>query len=143
MSDLVLQRLMSRAEARMLNPIQLAYVGDAVHSLFVRTQLLSIPAEKQINLHRVASGIVSAHAQAKLLDRVLPELTQEETEIVQRGRNTHTHHPIPRGSTHAEYASATALEALLGYLFLTGQHQRLIELCQCWQKEDQECQKHI
>ncbi len=127
----------------MLNPVQLAYIGDAVQSLIVRTQLLEMPGEKLKNLHRVTSGIVNAHAQAELLARITPVLTQEETDIAQRGRNTHTHHPIPKGSTHAEYASATALEALLGYLFLTGQDERLNELCHCWQEEELECLKHI
>ena len=132
-----MQKIMNRTEARMLNPVQLAYVGDAVHSLIVRTRLLALQTEKPKTLHLASAEIVNAHAQAKSLEKILPLLNPEESEIVQRGRNTHTHHPIPKGSTHAEYASATAFEALLGYLFLTGQYERLSMFSQCMlQKED-------
>lgn len=114
-------------EARMLSPLQLAYVGDSVHALLVRTHLL----QKNLlvkDMHRAANEAVSAVSQAKELARLLPLLSQEEAAIVRRGRNAHPRHGAPKSASVGEYAEATGLEALLGYLYLTGQSGKIREL---------------
>ena len=114
-------------EARMLSPLQLAYVGDSVHALLVRTHLL----QKNLlvkDMHRAANEAVSAVSQARELARLLPRLSEEEAAIVRRGRNAHPHHSAPKSASVGEYAEATGLEALLGYLYLTGQSGRIREL---------------
>ena len=118
---------MAPKQARLLSPLQLAYVGDSVHALLVRTSLL----QKNLlvrDMHRASNEAVSAVSQARELARLLPMLTEEEAAIVRRGRNAHPHHGAPRSATVGEYAGATGLEALLGYLYLTGRAERIAEL---------------
>ena len=118
---------LSAEQARMLSPLQLAYVGDSVHALIVRTGLL----QKNLlvkDMHRASNEAVSAVSQAKELTRLLPLLTEEEADIVRRGRNAHSRHSAPKSASTADYAGATGLEALLGYLYLTGQNGRIQEL---------------
>ncbi|MBR3105675.1 MAG: Mini-ribonuclease 3 [Clostridia bacterium] len=118
---------LSPEQARMLSPLQLAYVGDSVHALIVRTGLL----QKNLlvkDMHRASNEAVSAVSQAKELTRLLPLLTDEEADIVRRGRNAHPRHSAPKSASTADYAGATGLEALLGYLYLTGQNGRIQEL---------------
>ena len=116
-----------RARARQINPVVLAFVGDAVYTLFVRTRLALSSGEKTGALNRRASERVSAHGQSALLERILPLLTEEEAEIYRRGRNTKK--PTKsKNATVAEYVRSTGFEALLGYLYLTGQDGRIKEL---------------
>lgn len=115
---------LSEREAMLVSPLRLAYVGDAVHSLFVRTELV-LRGGKARAMHKSAVGSVNAAAQAAALEQVESLLTQTEADIVRRGRNAHAHHAAPRSATRAEYARATGLEALFGFLYLTGQVQRL------------------
>ncbi len=122
-------------EARMLSPLQLAYVGDSVHALLVRTRLL----QKNLlvrDMHRASNEAVSAVSQARELQRILPLLTEEEAAVVRRGRNAHPHHSAPKSASVGEYAEATGLEALLGYLYLTGQSGRIKELMPYLQGEE-------
>ena len=130
------------ADIRGLNPLQMAYVGDTVHDLSVRSMLLSRGMAVG-KMHRQAVRMVSAGAQARMLERIEPELTQEEADIARRGRNSQAKHAAPRHADPADYAHATALEALWGYLYLSGQTQRLDELMKLaltrtedvWQKQ--------
>ena len=130
------------ADIRGLNPLQMAYVGDTVHDLYVRSMLLSRGMTVG-RMHRQAVRMVSAGAQARMLERIEPELTQEEADIARRGRNSQAKHAAPRQADPADYAHATALEALWGYLYLSGQTQRLDELMKLaltrtedvWQKQ--------
>ncbi|WP_346026680.1 Mini-ribonuclease 3 [Beduinella massiliensis] len=115
---------MREMDVRMMNPLQMAYVGDAVHALFVRTRLFA-GGENVGRMHRRSNQCVSAAAQSKLLGQIEPLLTEEEAEIVRRGRNAHAHHAAPKHADPADYSRATALEALLGYLYLTGRDDRL------------------
>ena len=127
--------LLAPDEARMLSPLQLAYVGDSVHALLVRTRLL----QKNLlvrDMHRASNEAVSAVSQAKELARLLPMLSEEEAAIVRRGRNAHPHHSAPKSASVGEYAEATGLEALLGYLYLTGQSGRIKELLPYLQGEE-------
>ena len=130
------------ADIRGLNPLQMAYVGDTVHDLYVRSMLLSRGMAVG-KMHRQAVRMVSAGAQARMLEVIEPELTEEEADIARRGRNSQAKHAAPRHADPADYAHATALEALWGYLYLSGQTQRLDELMKLaltrtediWQKQ--------
>ena len=114
-------------DARRMGTLELAYIGDSVFDVYVRGRL-TIQGIRTADMHHRAVASVNAHAQAETLEQLQPLLTQEEEAVVRRGRNVHVHHAAPKGVSHQEYASATALEALLGYLFLTGQADRLNEL---------------
>ncbi len=126
---------MSETDVRMVNPLQMAYVGDAVHALFVRTRLFA-GGENVGRMHRQASRSVSAAAQSHALARLEPLLTLQEADIVRRGRNAHAHHAAPKHADPADYSRATALEALLGYLYLSGQTQRLAQLLEAAYVQD-------
>lgn len=113
--------------AHLLNPVVLAYIGDAVFELCVRQYLISQPNHKMHHLHQSATKIVSAKAQHDLLVQWGPLLTEEEADIVRRGRNTKSGKP-PKNADVADYRQATALECLVGYLYYTQQHERLHQL---------------
>lgn len=121
------QEPISERDAMMMQPVRLAYLGDAVHSLLVRTNLL-FSGEKAQSMHRKTVQCVNAGAQAKALERIQGMLTEIETDVVRRGRNAHSHHSAPKNADPADYAQATALEALLGFLYLTGKTERLYQL---------------
>ena len=126
---------LSADEARQLSPLQLAYVGDSVHALLVRTWLIRKNLRVK-DMHLSATRAVNAVSQSRALEALMPHLTPEETDIVRRGRNAHPHHSAPRSASTGEYAWATGLEALLGFLFLTGQMDRILELAPFLQAED-------
>ena len=119
--------VMGEMDPRTLNPLQMAYIGDTVHDLYVRSRLvargMSVGA-----MHRQAVRMVSAAAQARMLEAIEDELTAAEADIARRGRNAQAKHAAPKNADPADYARATGLEALWGYLYLTGQTQRLVEL---------------
>lgn len=120
-----LQRVpVEKERAKLMNPVVLAFVGDAVYSLLVRQSLALSSGHKTGELNRLASEVVSAHGQSADAERVLPLFTEEEAEIYRRGRNakklTKSKH-----ATAAEYTRSTGLEAVVGYLYLTGQTDRL------------------
>ena len=114
-------------DTRELNPLQMAYIGDTVHDLYVRSMLLSrgMPVGK---MHRQAIRMVSAFAQARMLEAIEAELTDQEADAARRGRNAQAKHAAPKHADPADYAHATALEALWGYLYVTGQTKRLSAL---------------
>lgn len=128
--------VMTKKEAQLLSPLQLAYVGDSVHALLARTGLMekNLPVRQ---MHAQANRAVSAVSQSRELSVLLPLLTQEEQDIVRRGRNAHPHHAAPKSASAGEYAGATGLEALLGYLYLTGQEERLTQLAAYMQAEEE------
>ena len=108
-----------------LSPLVLAYVGDAVYELYIRTKLISFPAKMHI-LHRTAVQYVQASRQAEIIHAWEPDLTEAEREVVRRGRNAKG--GVPRHGDVTEYRYSTGMEALLGYLYLSGQEERLLEL---------------
>lgn len=112
---------------RLMNPVVLAYVGDAVYELLVRQYLVSMPNHKSDVLHKSATKLVSAKAQRVMLERWQPLLTEEEADIVRRGRNAKSGAP-PRNADPHDYRHATALESLVGYLYYNGSYERLQEL---------------
>lgn len=113
--------------AKQMNPVVLAFVGDAVYTLCVRGRLALSCGEKTGALNKLASERVSAHGQSESLTRILPLLTEEEDEIFRRGRNAKK--PTKsKNATVGEYVRSTGFEALLGYLYLTGRTERMREL---------------
>jgi len=114
-------------DTRELNPLQMAYVGDTVHDLYVRSMLLARGMTVG-KMHRQAVRMVSAGAQARMLEAIEPELEADEADIARRGRNSQAKHAAPKHADPADYAHATGLEALWGYLYLSGRTKRLDEL---------------
>jgi ribonuclease-3 family protein len=112
--------------SEMLPPILRAYVGDAVFEMYIRQALVSRGAKPVNQLHRAATRFTSATGQAGILRRLEPHLTEEEAVLVRRGRNTKS--KVPKNADLAEYRLATGLEALFGYLYLSGAQERLDEL---------------
>lgn len=115
---------MGSIDPRTRNPLQMAYVGDTIHDLYVRSLLLARGLSVGA-MHRQAVRLVSAAAQARMLHAIEPMLTQEEADIARRGRNAQAKHAAPKHADPADYARATGLEALWGYLYITGQSERL------------------
>jgi ribonuclease-3 family protein len=123
------------AEALQLSPLHLAYIGDTVWDLMVRVGLLHT-GKNLHNMHCAAVARVNANAQAQALCRMTDKLTVEEADMVRRGRNAHPRHGVPKNQDPAAYSQATGLETLIGYLYLTGRHERLQELYQIAQQEE-------
>ena len=118
---------MPRERARGLSPVVLAFVGDAAYSLYVRAALVFGTDHKTGMLQKLASERVSAHGQARLLQRAETLFTEEERAIFLRGRNAKK----PTRSKHAsvaEYNASTGLEAVIGFLYLVGDYARIAEL---------------
>lgn len=118
---------MEEARARMLNPLQLAYIGDVVWELMVRSRII-YKGRSARHVHKDAVACVNAHAQSEAFRRIEAMLTDAEADIARRGRNAHAHHAAPKNQDAADYRAATALEAMIGYLYLTGQEERLLTL---------------
>ncbi|MCD7729745.1 MAG: Mini-ribonuclease 3 [Clostridia bacterium] len=114
----------TEAQARNLNPVVLAYVGDAVYSLYVRENLVITTDFKTGQLQKLSSGIVSAHGQSELLDRIMPLFTEDENDVFRRGRNAKKGTKSKNASV-GEYNRSTGFEAVLGYLYLTGNSERI------------------
>jgi len=128
---------MDKDRARRLNSLQLAHVGDTVWDLLVRSRLI-YQGRNVRNMHKDAIACVNAGAQARAMERILPLLTEEEADVARRGKNAHPHHAAPKNQDVIDYHQATGLEALVGYLYLTGQEERLLTLFQASQ-EGSEC----
>ena len=129
---------MAEERARLLSPLQLAYIGDTVWDLLIRSRQLWQGLNVR-HMHQQAVSLVNAAAQHRALRRVEAELTPEEAAIVHRGRNAHPRHHAPKNQDPADYAAATALEALIGYLYVTGQEERLLQLFRLSQEEETPC----
>ncbi|RXT09055.1 Mini-ribonuclease 3 [Ammoniphilus sp. CFH 90114] len=114
-------------EPKLLNPLTLAYMGDAVLEVYVRQHLIAKKGAKPHLLHRMATQYVSAKAQSRALHILQEELTEEESWMVKRGRNTKSG-TIPKNADPIEYRNSSGFECMLGYLYLTGQKQRLDSL---------------
>ena len=114
-------------EINLLSPLTWAYVGDSVFELYIRTHLVNKTNLKPHKLHIEAINYVKAKAQAEFLKKIEEILTDEEKELVRRGRNAQNHH-LPKNSNVQEYMHATAFEALIGFLYLTKKYKRLEEI---------------
>ena len=118
---------MDRRAINQISALGLAHCGDAVFELLVRSFLCTAGKEAIGNLHRATVELVRAPKQAELSEKILPLLTEEEHAVFKRGRNANVH-SIPHHASRAQYQQATALEALLGWLYLNGQRERINEL---------------
>lgn len=114
-------------QSALIQPVALAYMGDAVFELLVRQYVLSMPNHKAHHMHKLATSYVSAKAQRSMLERLLPHLTEEEQDIVKRGRNAKSGTP-PKNADMIDYRHATALECLVGYLYFEERIDRITEL---------------
>ena len=114
-------------DARQLSPLTLAYIGDTVYDLIVRTVLIHEQERTPHALHKLATKQVCAAGQAAAYVRIAPLLTEEEAATFRRGRNAHSG-TQPKNASSADYHTATGLEALVGYLYLKGEDARLLEL---------------
>lgn len=110
-----------------LPPLVLAYIGDAVYDIYVRTLLIAKGGKNVHTLHIDSIAFVKAGSQSDILKGVAPMLTTEEAEIVRRGRNSNPS-TVPKHADITEYRYATGFEALLGYLYLTRKFGRLLEI---------------
>ncbi|MCD8023513.1 MAG: ribonuclease III [Lachnospiraceae bacterium] len=108
-------------------PLTLAYIGDAAYELIIRTIFVKRADMQVQKLHRKVTHCVSAKAQAQMIEALLPELTEEEKAIYRRGRNSKPYTKA-KNATMQEYLEATGFEAVMGYLYLEGQYERMNEL---------------
>ena len=115
---------MERADIGRLSSLALAHVGDCVYEMLTRGRLVSSGLTTARNLHSHTVALVRASAQYEAAQSILPLLTEEEQDIFRRARNTKVH-GVPKAASKAEYAYATALEALVGWLYLNGQYDRI------------------
>ena len=126
---------LTETEAVQFNPVVLAFLGDAVYSLWVREKLVRSGAGKAAEFQRAAAKVESARGQSAFLERVFPLFTEREEEKYRRGRNakkaTKSKHATP-----AEYNRSTGFEAVLGYLYLTGDQARIEELLSLTDEDD-------
>jgi ribonuclease III family protein len=118
-------------DAKMLNSLALAYMGDAVYETYVRYHLIQKGSVKPNLLHKKATSFVSAKAQNKVIHFFLENnvLTEEETAVVRRGRNAKSG-TVPKNTDVQTYRYSTAFEALIGYLYLLKRQERVEELIQ-------------
>ncbi|MBO5278237.1 MAG: ribonuclease III [Lachnospiraceae bacterium] len=120
-------QLKKTAGAGMYSPLVLAYIGDAVYELIIRTRIVNEGNCPVNQMHRKSSSLVKAAAQAELIHLIMEDLTPEEQAVYKRGRNAKSA-TAAKNATIQDYRTATGFEALVGYLYLNGEKERLIEL---------------
>ena len=118
---------MEEMDVNQMSPLVWAYIGDSVYEQYIRDYLVTNTKYKPHKLHVEATKFVKAAAQARILELLEKDLTEEEKEIVRRARNTKNHH-LPKNSNVQEYMYATAFEGLIGYLHLSKKTNRLNEI---------------
>ena len=118
---------LSRGSILEISSIGLAHMGDAVFELLVRAWLCAHGGATGRGMHRSAVRLVCAESQAEKAEKILPLLTEEERAVFRRGRNAQVH-TVPHHASRAQYGEATALEALLGWLYLQGKTERINQL---------------
>ena len=116
-----------KGEIDSISNLGLAHMGDCVFEILVRAYLCAKGEKTVDKLHRDTINMVKATSQAAFADKMLPLLTEEELAYYRRGKNSHVH-AVPKSATPAQYAKATGVEALFGYLFLSGQKERANEI---------------
>lgn len=127
MKEDIIKREKNENEINTMSPLIWAYVGDCIYELHIRMTLINNTRLKPHMLHVNSIKYVKAEAQAQTLKKIEKDLTEQEKEIVRRGRNTQNHH-LPKNASVEEYSLSTAFEALIGYLYLTKQDNRLKEI---------------
>lgn len=114
----------SKRDVNMMNPLVWAYIGDSVYEMKIRNYFIDTTNKKVHELHICVIRYVKASTQAKFLKALQDKLSEEEQEIVRRTRNTQNHH-VPKNADPSDYMYATALEGLIGYLYLNKENERL------------------
>jgi ribonuclease III family protein len=114
-------------DIRTYSPLTLAYIGDGIYDLIIRSIVVGEGNTSANLLHRRTSGMVKASAQAEMIRVLLPDLTPEEEAIYKRGRNAHSP-TMAKNATMSDYRKATGFEALMGYLYLNNNFARMVEL---------------
>lgn len=122
--------LTQETDIRTVSPLTLAYIGDGIYELVVRSVMVARTNTRAGLLHRQTSQLVKAEAQSKMMDILMPQLTPEEESVYRRGRNAKSP-TMAKNATAADYRRATGFEALMGYLYLTDQTERMIALTKC------------
>lgn len=117
---------LTREDIQMMKPLNLAFIGDVVYEILVRTEILN-KNKNSHELHKIKSKIVSAKGQAESLRRIEDRLTEDEKKIVNRASGA-KYHTIPKNANLHDYRLASAFEALYGYLYLLGEDERILEL---------------
>ena len=123
----LIKREKNETDINLLSPLTWAYIGDSVYELLIRTYLVNKTKLKPHSLHIEAIKYVKAKSQADILKKLEEYLTDEEKDIVRRGRNAENHH-LPKNANIQEYMYSTAFEALIGYLFLCKKEERVKEI---------------
>lgn len=118
---------LDEATIRMMNPLKLAYIGDAVFELYIRTYLVNKVVLTPHEMSKLAIKYVKASSQATMVNGLKEALTEEEWTMVKRGRNQKTP-TVPKNALMSDYRYATGFETLMGYLYLMGKEERLIEV---------------
>lgn len=118
---------LGETDLKTYSPLTLAYIGDAIYDLIIRTLIVERGNSQPNKLHKRASTLVKASAQAEMIERLLPVLTEEEMSIYKRGRNAKSY-TMAKNATMLDYRKATGFEALMGYLYLKGELERMIDL---------------
>lgn len=116
-----------RQDVRTYSPLALAYIGDAVYDLIIRTVVVERANRPANELHHITVGYVSAGAQAKIAEVLMDSLTEEEQSVYRRGRNSKPH-TMAKNASAGDYMKATGFEAVLGYLYLSDRMDRVLEL---------------
>ena len=114
-------------EPKNYSPLTLAFIGDGVYDLMVRTYLASCANRPVGELTKMKVSLVNCKAQADFAQKLMPLLTESELAVYKRGRNAHTAN-TPKNSSSADYHSATGFEALFGYLYISKEYERLSEI---------------
>ncbi len=120
---------LSEEEGKAYSPLVLAFLGDSVYEMYIRTMLVKRGNSRPNQLNRLSSALAKAHAQSLAMDVLLPVLTEKEADIYRRGRNAKSY-TMAKNATMGDYRRATGFEALIGYLYLTGQNDRMLTLIQ-------------
>ncbi|MBQ9113707.1 MAG: ribonuclease III [Clostridia bacterium] len=126
---------LTKTEARQISPVTLAFLGDAVYSLYVRERLTVENGGKAADLQRVASKVVSAQGQSEFLEKLLPLFTEDEADVFRRGKNAKKA-TKSKSASNLEYSRSTGFEAVLGYLYLIGDEGRIKELLNASEEKD-------
>ncbi|MDE6601232.1 MAG: ribonuclease III [Lachnospiraceae bacterium] len=114
-------------DIRTYSPLALAYIGDAVYDLVIRTVVVERGNTSANKLHKKTVSYVNARMQARMIEALMDELTEEERTVYKRGRNAKSY-TTAKNATVIEYRKATGFEALCGYLYLTGRQERMLAL---------------
>lgn len=123
----LIDREKNETDVNLLSPLTWAYIGDSVYEVFIRTSLVNKTKLKPHKLHLESIKYVKAKAQSDILKKIESSLTDDEKEIVRRGRNAENHH-LPKNAAIEDYMYSTAFEALIGYLYLAKKDERLKEI---------------